>query len=129
MGDPSILEMRFAALFDLLAAPETPRPEREVAFAPGRRFRFDFAWVGERVAVEIEGGLYGKSRHTTLSGYSADCQKYNLATEMGWRVLRYTAPMLNDPENVVRQIERVLNARRLGKPAEMGHTSNPPICD
>jgi hypothetical protein len=33
----------------------------------------------------------GKSRHTTVSGYTTDTEKYNLATVEGWRILRYTA--------------------------------------
>jgi len=43
-----------------------------------------------KVAVEYE-GIYGKSRHTTMSGYTGDCEKYNEAQILGWRVLRFTA--------------------------------------
>jgi len=109
MNQPSALELNFEAYFDMLAQPDTPRPEREYAFADGRRWRFDFAWPEQRVAVEIEGGLYGTSRHATLTGYSADCEKYNAAAALGWTVLRYTAPMLDDPFAVVAQIEEVLS--------------------
>lgn len=67
----------------------------ELQFHPKRKFRFDIAIPSIKVAIEyegimtIEGGT--KSRHTTVIGYSTDCEKYNLAILEGWRVLRYTA--------------------------------------
>ena len=67
-------------------------PEREHAFAlPERRWRLDFAWVLPQIAVEIEGGTRGKSRHTTHEGYTEDCEKYNAALELGWAVFRFTS--------------------------------------
>ena len=58
---------------------------------PGRLYRFDFAIHSLMVAIEYEGLNSTKSRHTTLSGYTWDCDKYNLAALHGWKVLRYTA--------------------------------------
>ena len=34
------------------------------------------------------------SRHTTVGGYAKDCEKYNAAALLGWRVLRYTTGMI-----------------------------------
>ncbi len=80
---------------DALLASSTliPPPECEHRFCRSRKFRFDYAWPQQLVAVEIEGGTYGrrKSRHSTGHGYSTDCDKYNLAALGGWIVLRYTA--------------------------------------
>lgn len=56
----------------------------------GRKFRFDIAIPDSKVAIEYEGLLSNKSRHTTLTGYSRDTLKYNLAVIAGWKVLRYT---------------------------------------
>ena len=56
-----------------------------------RQFRFDIALLGERIAIEYEGGIYTGGRHTRATGYAKDCQKYNLATAAGWRVFRFTA--------------------------------------
>lgn len=64
---------------------------QEYQFAPPRKFRFDFAIPDLKIAAEYEGIFSKKSRHTTQSGYSKDCEKYNLAATNGWRVLRYTA--------------------------------------
>ena len=74
--------------------------ERELRFAPPRRWRFDFAWPHQRIALEIEGlvrpGL--KSRHTTNDGFRKDMEKYNMATLMGWRVIRVDQRMVNSGE-------------------------------
>jgi hypothetical protein len=60
----------------------------EYKFHPKRKFRFDYAIP--MVAFEYEGGIYQKSRHTTATGYSKDCEKYNQAALLGWRVFRFT---------------------------------------
>jgi hypothetical protein len=54
----------------------------------GRRWRFDFAWPGQRVALEVEGGVFSRGRHVRPQGFIADCEKYNAAAIQGWRVLR-----------------------------------------
>lgn len=64
---------------------------REHKGIKGRQFRFDWAVPHLKLAVEYEGLFSTKSRHTTISGYSTDCTKYNLAMLNGWRLLRYTA--------------------------------------
>ena len=73
-----------------------PEPEREYRFHPTRRWRFDFAWPDVMLAVEVEGGTWSQGRHTRGSGYAADCEKYNEAALLGWRVLRFTADMVNN---------------------------------
>lgn len=67
-----------------------PMPTPEYKFLPTRRFRFDFCFEKEKVAIELEGGTWGKSRHTSGRGYEKDCEKYNLATLAGFKVLRFT---------------------------------------
>lgn len=60
---------------------------REYRFHPTRRWRFDVAFPSAKVAVEIE----GRGRHQTVTGYRGDCEKYNTATLLGWRLLRFPA--------------------------------------
>jgi len=64
---------------------------KELKFSDKRKFRFDFAIPLYRIAVEFEGIISTKSRHTSITGYTRDCEKYNLAQIEGWKVLRYTA--------------------------------------
>lgn len=64
---------------------------REHRFHPERKWRFDFALVDQKIALEYEGIMAGKSRHTTIAGYTGDTEKYNAAAELGWKVLRFTA--------------------------------------
>ena len=68
-----------------------PEPVTEHRFHPKRRWRFDMAWTDEMLAVEIEGGVWSGGRHTTGAGFIADCQKYNEATLLGWRIIRVTS--------------------------------------
>lgn len=76
----------------LLLKIEGIKVETEYRFHPERKWRFDFAIPDKKIAIEYE-GVYGggKSRHTTVSGYTADSEKYNEAAKLGWTVLRYTA--------------------------------------
>lgn len=64
--------------------------EKEVIFHPERKWRFDFAIPSMMIAIEFEGIMSEKSRHTTVTGFSGDCTKYNEAAKLGWTVLRYT---------------------------------------
>ena len=99
----SELEQMFVNLLNIYA-PDLA-PVREYRFALPRRFRFDFAWPSERVAVELEGGIWMRGRHVRGKGYEKDCEKYNLAALRGWRVLRFTRGMLErDPEGCVKLV-------------------------
>ena len=64
-----------------------PEPVAEYRFHT-RRWRFDYAWIAQRVALEVEGGAWVRGRHTRAKGFLADCEKYATATALGWRVLR-----------------------------------------
>lgn len=59
-----------------------------------RLWRFDFADVPRKIAVEVEGGTWTKSRHTTGTGFAADCEKYNMAARLGWSVYRFDSKMV-----------------------------------
>lgn len=88
----STLEREFETR--LLQLSDLPQPESEYSFHPERKWRFDFAYPDKRLAIEIEGGTWSHGRHSRPLGFSADCEKYNEATVLGWRVLRFTSDML-----------------------------------
>lgn len=81
--------------FHWLALAHQLKPTREYRFHPDRRWRFDFAWPAVKVAVEIEGGSWVRGGHNRGVGYQKDCEKYNAATALGWRVFRLTGAMIN----------------------------------
>ena len=84
-------ELAWRALY-----PDLPPPVREHVFAPPRRWRFDFAWPDQRVAIEIEGGVWNNGRHNRAAGFIGACEKYNAAVMRGWRVLRFAGHQLDD---------------------------------
>lgn len=112
----SKLEKYFEILLRSELGEGIPEAEREWKFHPTRKWAFDFAWPAEgevaritlqgevvqvgvalQVAVEIEGGTWsGNSRHTRGKGFEGDCDKYNEAVLLGWKVLRFTGKMLEE---------------------------------
>lgn len=74
----------------LCASVGLPTPIAEYRFHPTRKWRFDYAFVPERIAVEQEGAVWVNGRHTRGSGFVADMEKYNAAAALGWRVIRGT---------------------------------------
>jgi hypothetical protein len=71
-----------------------PAPVAEHRFHVERKWRFDYAWPVLKIALEVEGGVWTNGRHTRGAGFLKDCEKYNAAAVMGWRVLRVTPATL-----------------------------------
>ena len=81
----------------LLRVNDLPPPAMEHKFHPRRKWRFDFAWPSEMLALEVEGGIYmDKSGHNTAAGITRDCEKYNEAALLGWKVIRVTSDHIGD---------------------------------
>jgi len=68
--------------------------ETEYRFCPERKWRSDFADVNAKCLFEIEGGQWIMGRHQRGSGFAKDAEKYNVASYLGWRVVRITPSML-----------------------------------
>lgn len=98
-----------ALLLTQCQAAGLPTPERELAFHPKRRWRFDLAWPAPQLAVEIEGGTWVNGRHSRGKGFEQDCIKQAEALLAGWSLLRVTEGMVRDGR-AVRLIERALEA-------------------
>ena len=82
-------------LWRAMSGPELVAEHR---FAPPRRWRFDFAHLESRIAIECDGGTWSRGRHVRGSGYSKDCEKFNAAAALGWRVWHLTSDMMeSDP--------------------------------
>ena len=63
----------------------------EFQFSKPRKFRADIFLINHNVIIEYEGINSAKSRHTSIKGYTNDCEKYNIAQIKGYWLLRYTA--------------------------------------
>lgn len=93
----SALEAKMALA---IRAYKLPQPEREYRFAPDRMWRFDFAWPEQKVACEVEGGIWTQGRHNRGAGMQEDMSKYNRAIVLGWRVLRVSEAHIGSGEAV-----------------------------
>lgn len=83
---------------NVLVRNKIPTFVEEYKFHPVRRWRFDFAWPEQMIALEIEGGIFNRGRHTSPKGFIADCEKYNTAALLGWTVIRVTSPQIKSGE-------------------------------
>jgi hypothetical protein len=48
------------------------------------------------LAAEVDGGVWTGGRHTRGAGFVADCEKKNSALILGWRVLQFPGPHVED---------------------------------
>jgi very-short-patch-repair endonuclease len=70
----------------------------EFIFARPRKWRFDYVLepTENKVAIEIEGGIFSQGRHVRGVGYQKDLEKYREAAIRGYKVLRFsTQEVLN----------------------------------
>ena len=91
------------------------KPEREYRFSNARRFRFDFAWPEEKVACEVQGGVWVGGRHNRGKGYENDCDKLNLSQLEGWLLL-YVTPTHIARGDAAELIRKALKERKLKPP-------------
>lgn len=72
-----------------------PRPQVEYRFC-ARRWRFDFAWPREKLALEVQGGGWTNGRHSRALGQAKDYEKLAEAVLLGWRVFYATPQQVSD---------------------------------
>ena len=93
-------EVKFIRLWSELQGPALIR---EFRFCK-RRWRFDFAHLDSKVAIEIQGGTRNQGRHVRHEGYKADVEKTNEAQRLGWLVHQLTYDMIT-----VNELEKIIN--------------------
>ena len=101
---PSPLEEELLGQIRLLGLPE---PTLQFHFAWPRRWCADFAYPVKSLLIEVEGGVWIRGRHLRPKGFTNDMDKYNAATQLGWRVLRFGAEQIRSGAAVA-LIERML---------------------
>lgn len=83
--------------------------EQEWYFHPVRRWRFDFALLDHKIGIEVEGGIWlgAKGGHTSGTGYTKDLEKYNEASQLGWKLLRFTPQQVKKGEAILKIKEAI----------------------
>jgi len=65
---------------------------KEYEFAPGRKYRADYAIVSKMLIIEFEGGIFmARGGHNSPTGIQRDIDKYELAHKLGFTVIRLHA--------------------------------------
>ena len=83
-------------------------PKREYKFYALRNWKADFCFVAEQIIVEVEGGIWNNGRHTRGAAFEKDCEKYNRAAMLGFRVLRYSTEMIERGDAIKDVLEMIL---------------------
>lgn len=64
-----------------------PDPIFEYRFHDTRKWKFDICFWPNRVAIEVQGGLFVQGRHTRGAALLKEYEKLNEAAKMGWRII------------------------------------------
>lgn len=75
-----------------------PVPIEEYRFHAPRRWRFDYVWLTQRVALEEQGGLFSGGRHNRGPALLKEHEKLNAAAVDGFRVIFATPQTIQSRE-------------------------------
>jgi very-short-patch-repair endonuclease len=81
-----------------------------LASAGLRDWRADFAILGHRLLIEVEGGGWTGGRHTTGTGFAKDLEKYDAAMRLGWTIYRCSPAMVKSGR-AIETIKRLVKQR------------------
>ncbi len=83
-------EFRRQAFLAMCRSHGIPEPIWELYFFPGRKFRFDWAWPENKIALEVQGGNWIGGRHVRPAALEDEHDKRNEAAISNWRILYCT---------------------------------------
>ena len=86
--------------FAVLKAAGLPLPVSEFKFHNARKWRFDHAWPEQRLALEIDGGLFINGSHNRGARILKTHEKENAAAASGWRLIHCQPSNLHKPETI-----------------------------
>lgn len=101
----------FLRAWRALTPADTPEPKDEVPnIIPGRRFVVDFAFIEERIVIEVDGGQWGP--HGGYHCRDGDRVRNNLMQYAGWVVVRLSTQQLEtDPSPHIADLYAFLQTR------------------
>jgi hypothetical protein len=105
-------ELEIFGVLHVLGHPSLPKctQQHRVTLLDGRRVRLDAAWLGLRVAVEMDGHRF----HSSRADRERDMRRDTGLAALGWIVLRFSYRRLTtDPDGCRREIAAVLRRRAL----------------
>lgn len=73
----------------------------EYRFHPTRKWRFDFAHIKRKIAIEVNGGIFIRGRHTRGTGQLKDMEKFNNAQALGWFIFQFTPSQMRSGEAAI----------------------------
>lgn len=84
-----------------------------------RNWRFDFAWLPQRIAVEIQGKGPG---HMSVPGMLSDYEKHNAAMLLGWQIFYFMSEGLTPYQlpNTISIIRAALNVTETNNEPQRG---------
>lgn len=99
------------AFLKLLENNNVPAPQTEVLFAQPRKFRADYFWRWNGIALmlELQGGVESNARsgHNSIAGMKRDREKLNIASSLHIFTLQASYKELIAPETIA-QIKQIL---------------------
>jgi len=99
----SKLEQEF---YLLLKKHNFPLPKTQHTFTKERKWRLDFAWVMQKIAVEIQG--YGPG-HTSYQGMHSDYEKHNTALALNWKLYYFMSKDIQEPNDMLTFLSKALD--------------------
>ena len=106
-SDRTKLEDTFLAAWRVVAI-DLPQPTPQFKFHDKRKWRFDFAFEAQRIAVELQGGGFVRGAHNRGPQQAKDFEKINAAARFGWRVLQYGTIQMKHPYAVASEVADIL---------------------
>lgn len=85
----------------------------EYRFHKTRKWRIDYYLPEYMIAIEVEGAVWTRGRHTRGSGFVKDIEKYNEITAAGIALIRTTPSKLLN-QDFIDLIERCIIVRKNG---------------
>lgn len=76
---------------------------------PGRRFALDFAHPPSKTGIEINGGIWRKSAHSSGKGLLRDYEKTRLSALYGWLIVPLAPQQIGD--ETLDQIAQIIRDR------------------
>jgi hypothetical protein len=104
----SPLAIKFEMIWESLGGPILTK---EYKFMDTRKFRVDYCHQPSSVVIELEGGIYTRQAHGSISGIMRDIEKHNLLVLHHYRPFRLYNQLINS-EN----LQRIIDFIKLSNP-------------